>query len=921
MGVLTTCTVRALKGNPVRTAVTVAGIALATALILAVVTSALSLYRYVVAAEVAFSGSYNASVLGATADEVAGLDGAPGVTRYAAVEREGYALVNEANELTPYVCVEGIVPGTDAQTLADLVALRLEEGSYPASSDEILLPASLVRSGVLDVAVGDELVLEVGHRVSSATDACLDAADGVAWGPDGRTAETLEGVETRTFTVCGLYADNDALFSGTMGAGASVAGLPAFTVAGALEGADGAGVYQVWCNVDDPLSAAQIVAPLFGDGATVYANAYINRLTSFSFDIGAYQTLAFFTGLVLAVVVASSVMLIRNSFAISVTERTRQFGLLASVGATRRQLRGMVLREALLLAAVAVPLGVALGYGGTALVLALCSPLIDSWVLGLIGTSPVGGSGGVPLGGVPLAFSGAFLAGAVVLALATTLLSAWGPARRAARQSAIDAIRSSADVKVPAGVRRSGHLAGVVFGIEGAIAAKSFRRASKPRRATVAALVTGTVLVSTALLLGTYVNAFFGAAMPAAADQPYDLRYWFSEGSISGSATVEEALETLAASDGVTASVYGVELYLIVTPGEFGCDADAMGDGLPEGYGDGFGAMVSFVQDDVYRAWLEELGLDVERYMDADRPLGVAVNAMTLTGGTRYATVRPFAGTPCSFGGTTEVDPSSGLGTVEGASVTVETYDASSGAELSHAEYTHRTVSVEVGAFADEGPWWIGTPSQPVVLLPLSALGSVDASLVEDPDAYANLFWEVLVRSDDPAATESSMLAHLQALGLSPSRLYNATSSSAGQVGLFRTAQAFLWAFAVIFSLIAVTGAFNNMYTSVGLRRREFAVLRSVGMTAGGLRKMLLCECLAYGVRVLVWSAAVSAAVSLLFWRALGASVAGAGYAVPWCVLPVSLAALVVVAVACAYALRKVDAGASPVEALRAETA
>lgn len=909
MGVLGTCTVRSLKGNPVRTAVTVAGIALATALILAVVTSALSLYRYIVAAEVALNGSYNASVLGATAEQVAALDGAAEVTRSAAVEREGYALVNASNELSPYVCVEGFAPGTDIEAFADLVALRLEEGDFPTSSDELLLPAPLVRSGVLDVAVGDEIVLEVGHRVSVETGEVVDARDDVLTGEEGLDEE-LADVEARTFTVCGFYADNSALFSGMTGAGGSVAGLPAFTVA---EGLDG-DVYQVWLNVNDPLSAIQIVASLF-PGATLFENSYINRLTSFSFNIGAYRTLAAFTALVLAVVVASSVMLIRNSFAISVTERTRQFGLLASVGATRRQLRGMVLREALLLAAAGVPLGVALGYGGTALVLALCSTFVDSWVSGLFDYETVG------TGGVPLAFSWAILVGAVVLAFATTLLSARGPARRAARQSAIDAVRSVADVRVPAGVRRSGRLAGRIFGVEGSVAAKSFRRASKPRRATVGALVTGTVLVTTALLLGTYANAFFAAMMPEAVDRPYDLRYWFQEGNISSDATAEEALGVLAASDGVTASAYGAYLVVRIMDGVYdGLDADIFSDEFVEACGSVFEMTVSFVQDDVYRAWLESLGLDVGLFMDADEPLAVAVQAVSLSDGVNYGIVEPFSGEPGTMVGASEVKDS-GLGDVNGGLATVESYTFEVGRETVYAEYGLREIRIEVGAFVDEGPWWVGTPSSPMLLLPLSALGAVDASLVESPDAYANLFWEVLVRSDDPAATEASLQAHLQALGLSSSRLYNASSASAGQEGLFRTAQAFLWAFAAIVSLIAVTGAFNNMHTSVGLRRREFAVLRSVGMTAGGLRKMLLCECLIYGVRVLAWSALVSCAVSLLFWTAMGASAGGTGFAVPWCVLPASAASFVVVVLACAYALRKVDVGASPVEALRAETA
>ena len=178
----------------------------------------------------------------------------------------------------------------------------------------------------------------------------------------------------------------------------------------------------------------------------------------------------------------------------------------------------------------------------------------------------------------------------------------------------------------------------------------------------------------------------------------------------------------------------------------------------------------------------------------------------------------------------------------------------------------------------------------------------------------------VHMRSDDPVAAEKAVAAELRLLGLSPTRLYNLTTASAGSVGLFKTAQAFIWAFAVIVTLIAVTSAFNTIYTSVGLRRREFAVLRSVGLTRRGLYKMLGCECLMYGVRVLLWSIPPALLVSLALCSAVGQSVSTTGLMIPWAVVPASLGAFAVVALATAYAVHKVDAG-SPVEALRSELA
>lgn len=926
MRVLTTCTVRALRKNPVRTAVTVVGIALACALIFAVATSAQSLYSYVVQTEVARNGAYNAMALGATARQAADAATADGVTQTASLQRQGFALVNEATTINPYVCIEALEPGEGpASAFARLVSLVLTEGRMPQTPDEVLLPASLRASGLVEAEVGETVSFEVGHRVSNAAGAPMDASDLCYPDADGFLDERLEDVRTRTFTVVGFYDENYALSRGAnIDSGVMAAGVPAITVAecGPAQAAAAGeeGDWQVYFAVNDPANAGTIARQAAGDDAQIVVNRYINRITSFSLDIGAYQTLMALVAVVTAVVVVASVMFVRNSFAISVSERTRQFGLLSSIGATRRQLRGMVMREAVILACVGIPLGLVVGYLGTAAVLAVCSDLIVSWASGTLGSVP----GGVAVRVVATVEDALVSA---LLAFLTVVASAWGPAWRASRMSAMDAIRSARDVKMPRGVRRSGRLAGRLLGIEGSIAAKSYRRAAKPRRATVAALVTGSVLVTTSLLLGTYIDAFFYAAAPDATRQTYDLTYFFYDSSISGEegkkATSEQACQRIAAADGVDGAVYmlhgGVRAYLDPASGALSAwGADELGTDGGDGpvYVD-----VAFVEDAPFEAFLEQAGIDMGQL--AGR--AVAVNVLQANSG-RYEVGRPFSGAPFSFEAVTEVGVDSPLNDAGGVAVTGgSAWIDEAGFEHVINDYEageHSLGSIEVGAITDQIPWWMGTPSTPRVVLPLSAAAQVDPALADAaqrPD-LRNFAWNVLVYGDDPAAAEAGIRAVLGALGLSDTRLYNMTASTQSMVALFQTARVFTLAFAAIVALIAVTGAFNTMYTCVGLRRREFAVLRSVGMTRRGLAKMMVCECGVYAVRVFLWAAPLCCLISYGLYRAIGVSVSGSGYIVPWELVGVSLAAFAVVGVACAYALRKVDEGASPVSALRSET-
>lgn len=897
---------RALRKNPVRTAVTVVGIVLSCALVLAVATSALSLYRYVVQMEMQINGAYNATALDVDAQGVERLADAQGVTGLAVLEHEGYALVNEENASTPYLCIEGLVEGfCDPDDLSYFVSLHLVEGRMPLGPDEIVLPVSFWRAGLVDARVGDTVAFDVGIREDVRTGETLSASDFVATDERGFYGEELVDLETRTFTVCGLYADSTPLSSMPGSFGSPVAGLPAFTVAERGLASDAS--YQVWASVDDPQSAEAIVRGAVGADAWTAGNDYINKLTSYNLGIGVYQTLTSLTALITAVVVVSSVLLIRNSFAISVSERTRQFGLLSSVGATRRQIRGMVLREALLLGAVAAPLGIAVGYAGTAAVLAVAGNSIVSFATGLLGAAPAESAAPTVVFSLPVVVI------SVVLTFATVLLSAWGPARRAGRFSAIDAIRSSADVKVPAGVVRSGRLAGRLFGVEGSIAAKCYRRAARPRRATVAALVTGTVLVVTSALLGTYANAFLAGTLPEA-ERTYDVRYWFGDGSIDSTATPEEAVAELLGAEGVTRGVGTLEFSQTTSVEEGG-----VGEALSKEFAalghHTFNVQLVFVPDDEYRAWLEDEGLSADGLLGADAPKAVAVNAVSADVDGRYARLRPFDGKPFTYVGFDEVERGSAAdsGIEYGSIVRLDGSSVDLG--------LHR-VEVEVAAFAEHGPWWMGTPTTPCLIMALSAASQVDPTYGSDSDhLYQNRWWEVMVRSDDPAVTESSMRSLLLALGLSDTRLYNMTANTQSSVALMQTARMFIGAFAVIVTLIAITGAFNTMHTGVALRRREFAVLRSVGMTRRGLCKMLACECATYGLHVLLWSAPLTLALSWLMHLSVGASVAGMTVAVPWQVVPASLGAFAVVLLACLHAVRRVDAGASPMEALRRETA
>ena len=259
-----------------------------------------------------------------------------------------------------------------------------------------------------------------------------------------------------------------------------------------------------------------------------YRYAYNTKVLLYSgtapFDsfLTAFYSLA---AIIIALIVFGSVSLIYNAFSISVSERTRQFGLLSSVGATRKQLRRMVLFEALAVSAVGIPLGILVGIGGIGITLLLIGDKFFSIV-----------RVDIPM---RLCVSWQAVVIAAVIALVTVLISAWIPSKRATRVSAVEAIRQSMDIKVSGRPVRTSKLAYKLFGLPGVLAGKHYKRNRKKYRTTVVSLFMSIVLFVSAAAFTDYMME---SAEGGLASDQFDLIY-AAESDASAAMTPDALLE------------------------------------------------------------------------------------------------------------------------------------------------------------------------------------------------------------------------------------------------------------------------------------------------------------------------------------------------------------------------------------------
>ena len=953
MGIFTRFTLRSLAKNRVRTAVTVAGIALSTALLAAVLTSVGSMQAALLQRTMDTEGSWHVFSSELAASDVSALAESDKVSDLATFTKGGTAALSEedANSLGDFLTLKSmptVAKGSDEPMGAPYAVMpELVEGGMPQTADEVILP---------DYLKGETLGADGSGSVRSdgpiAVGSSVTADLGVRTLGDGGE-EAVVDPRTRTLVVTGFYERQPPFLANNYAVAtySSVAINAAGSPAGIGEGEDDAtmGAYVVTRgigSVEEMHAFFQDATGLPDSDATLYHG---NLFTYLGISDGRpiWGTLWMVAAVLAVVIVAASVSLIYNAFAISVAERTRQFGLLASLGASRRQLRRTVLAEALVLGLVGVPLGLVLGVAGTAGAFAVSQEAFASFVSGIEG--------------VPVRVDPLVLAAAAALSLATLVASAWAPALRASRVSAVDAIRQTQDVRLSkraarrasAGEGTSVKLGwhGRLFGLPGFVAHRNLSRSASRGRTVVASLAVSVVLI---------------VATGSLADALAPISDRVGRGGAAGQAdvTVSAHVDTYDRGSAVDLHSYALELdrFLEQSRGVEGVellgstrqgqaeavvpasmispeakeareriDAERNGAYSAPSFnaqGDYLGSVALFYLDDAsWRSLVAELGQDEAAFCDPRNPRAIGLNTFqeTLMDGT-YVSTEPFAATgDVDLFAIERREGFSTLGLREGPDGgLVAGYLDTEGPERIETlplDDVATGVGIEVGALTDGEPDVLnalGASSQfPALILPESAAAAPADDRFASPFTYSFASFSFKAADHAKAAEELEALAEgIDGVSFFVSDL----EESARQDRLMTQAiQLFVMCFSVIMALIAVANVFNTLANSIILRTREFAVLKSVGMGGRAFARMLACECASYAARGLEIGLAAATAVAWALHQATALAFEGLAFSLPWPYVGAAVGmVLAVLAMSVAYALARARAG-SIVEALRAD--
>ena len=896
MNIFNKVTLQSLKKNKTRTIVTIIGIILSAAMICAVTTFASSIYNYALDNAIYVNGDWHGCAEDIDSKTYEKVKNDDKIKNYVYAQQLGYSKIEDCtNENKPYIFVLGASEGFE-----EMMPIHITSGKYPTSTSEIIIPEHLYDNGGIELKIGDTLRLALGKRMLDGYEMSQNNPfyiydENNEAVPSG---ETLTVEETRSYTVVGFY-ERPSFENYT------APGYTAITIADKNIGEQYS--YNVWFKMNKIKDVYSFIEDNKLPGKT---NSLVLRYSGISRYTGFNSMVLSLSIIVIGLIMLGSISLIYNAFSISVAERTKQFGLLSSVGATKKQLRQMVVSEALMVSAVGIPLGVLAGVGGIGITLFFVGNKFEN----LIGYP-------IPL---RLSVSGLSLVIAVVIALLTVLISAVVPSKRATKVSAIEAIRQNKDINTKIKKVRTSKLTYKLFGLPGMLANKYYKRSRKKYRATVLSLFMSVVLFVSA-------SAFTGALTNSVTDSfgnvDYDILIHGYENEF-GKETADDLLYELKSDKGVNQVAYtqGSSYFVTVSPNEVSKDylkyyAASEELSIDEIKNVGVYTNFKFVDDNAYRELLKKYKLNENEYFNASQPKAIAVDGRVIFDSVlgKYTSYKVLNSENTAMSFVVEkVFDGYYLGEqrVDENGNEIYVYKNQENPEetmkLTREEALEEK-TVELGKIIYDAPFFLDVNSRLTMIYPMSLRDNVLSV-----ETFFNHGYSYYITTDTHVETMSAIDKTLSDLSLEGLSTQDIAAQEEENRNIVIIVQVFAYGFIILISLIAAANVFNTISTNIALRRREFAMLKLVGMTAKGFNRMMNFECILYGTRSLLFGLPVSVGISYLIHLAVSEGYQK-DFALPWVAIGIAvLSVFLVVFVTMMYSMSKVKKD-NPIDALKNE--
>ena len=822
MSILNDLTIKNLKLNKKRTIVTIVGIILSTALMVGIGLLFSSFQDYMIRETISYNGKYEAEYGDVSLDKLNSIDKKD--FSYFYQKPIGFSKFDSANEYKPYIYISSV----DKEYFNEL---HLISGRFAENDSELVISNHINTNGGASYKIGDIITLKYGERVVEGVNTLANN--------EYYEEETLNIVGEKTYTIVGIVERSN--FEDY-----SASGYSTFTLD--MNDKDGtANVFVMFNNKKKIIKQSEDLAKKLGYNNAISYNSTLLALYGESTYGNIMKSMITMIVIMLSLVSIGCIVVIYNSFAISVMERKKEFGLLSSIGATKKQLSYTVFFEALIEGIIGIILGICGAYIGIGTVILIINNLIgDILVLKL-----------------NLVTNIVFIIIPVIFMILVIFISALVPSRRAAKVSPIEAIRQNDDIKINKKKIKTGKLVNKLFGIEGEIALKNIKRNKKKYRVTIVSLFISIVLF---ISFSSYMNYTIDTASSVMGEVPYDyqISYFGDDNDIDALDKISEIIKSNDVKEYVSYSASNLSII-----GNY-IYSDEYLDFYKSAYGDdGIKALTNlkyqyisiYILDDIsYNKYKELIGLDKDSVILLNKFKGVSYgNNKRVNYDIPVINNGDINIKICNFDDNDEdVDTTKYCNKkIDNIFITNKSFDLIE--EFSYMSDFKLIVNKKLyDNISDSGTHY----TQYNIIS--DNTDNID-KLTKELDKYDNVNYTNVKESMKQA---NNMILVVKIL---------------------------MYGFIGLITLIGVTSVFNTISTSMALRKREFAVLRSIGLTRKGFNKILFFESLFFGLKSLIYAIPVSLGVTIIIHYALADMMSINSIVVPWKAIIISIVSVFVI--------------------------
>ena len=773
MNILTSLSIRNLKLNKKRTISTIIGIILSVALICAVASMGMSFQATLVENAKNQSGYWHLKLENVSDEEIKDIF---------AIKICGYSILQGSqNEYKPYARLISM----NESSFKDL-HFELIEGRFPVNNNEVVISKTIMANGKVEYKIGDTINLNVGTR-------------GIKPGVNEKEydniydAEEIINATNYSFKIVGIIERPDTSFEKYS--------EPGYTV---ITTGISTGRSDLYISLKSPKNYKETIPQILGiqsyeslsknDTETKYdytLNKELLRWEAFAFSDSTVTMLYSVIGVVIVIILFTSIFCIRNSFAISITEKIKMYSMLASVGATKRQIRKNVIQEGLILGLIGIPLGILSGFFAVFVLIQIVNSLLGDYLLqhvdGLVFKISI----------LPIILS-------AVLGFVTIYLSSIASAIKASRVSQIEGLRGSKDIKLNSKKLKVPKIISKLFKTGGELAYKNLKRSKKKYRTTIISIA---VSIFVFITMNSFIVNMFQESQNYYKDYDYNIQ--LNVGKVSN-----EEIDRIISLDNIKKysilyrSNNGVIKIKDINKINLDLGTSTLSE---EGYYDEENE--KFIETGEKYSALQIMALDSDSFKRYVSKIGA-----------KYDKVKD-KGILCDEVSWIE----------DGQVKNGRKYKYNVGDIIEGKDYNEQQHSVQIGAISTIKPDGIDRSYYEggYLILDISQLENEEKSV-----------YTVIMQSNNPDQLEKDIDAlHLDI------NVYNISASVKEENAMVLVIKIFLYGFITVITLIGITNIFNTITSNMELRQKEFAMLKSIGMTSKEFDRMINLETIFYGTK------------------------------------------------------------------------